>query len=192
MNRLYPVFINLENKSCVVVGGGLVAFRKVTSLLEAKARITIISPQLCDVLSSLIDRSEINFLKREFRSGDLANAFLVIAATDDAKINQLVWEEANERDILVNVVDVPSLCNFYVPSVMRDYDLAIAISTNGKAPYLSKKLRLKLESYFKRLKIGKLITQIDTEKQKLKKLYPDDIKKREEQIKQFIDELIEL
>jgi len=188
MNNLYPIYVKLKNKVCVVVGGGSIAFRKIQALLRAEADVTLISPELNNDLLNLVDQSKINYLNRKFQQGDLDNAFLVVAATNDSSVNLQIWNEANTRNILINVVDVPSLCNFYVPSVVRDGDLALAISTNGKAPYLSKLLRLKFENYLSPFNFKKLIDRIYHKRQELKALYPNDIQKRETQIKEFIDD----
>lgn len=190
MNQLYPIFIKLRNKKCIVIGGGTVAHRKIQALLAAEAEVTVISPQLTDMLKPFIWDQKIKFLNRGFRSGDLADAFLVIAATDDPNINREVWQEANEKNILVNVVDVPDRCNFYVPSVLRDGALALAISTNGKAPYLAKRLRIKLTNYLQHFKFNEIINKVNNRKQQLKKQFPDHFKKREQEIKTFIDNLM--
>lgn len=188
MNNLYPIYLKIKDKYCTVVGGGVVSYRKVLALLLAEATVTVISPWLCNELLELVTQSKVLHLNKVFQPGDLEGAFLVVAATDDAAVNQAIWQESNKRNILINVVDVPNLCNFYVPSVVRDGDLAVAISTNGKAPYLSKRLRLKLEVYLKQFNLNQLINQIHQKKQKLKALFPGNIRERETQIKKFVDD----
>lgn len=190
MNNLYPIFIKLQNKACVVIGGGSVAYRKIQVLLDAGAHITLISPDVSDKMNQVIQNEKIKYLNRNFQSGDLAHAFLVIAATDDSEVNKQIWQEANENNVLVNVVDVPDLCNFYVPSVVRDGDLALAISTNGKAPYLSKMLRLMLTDYLTQFNFKDIIKKIDHKKNQLKIQFPGDIKIREKEIKTFINNLL--
>jgi precorrin-2 dehydrogenase / sirohydrochlorin ferrochelatase len=190
MNQLYPVYIKLSHKNCVVIGGGKIAYRKVKILVVARANVKIISLEFCEELNELVKALRLDYSQRAFEKSDLDGAFIVIAATNDPEANQRIWEEANHRNILVNVVDVPELCNFYVPSVIRDGDLAIAISTNGKAPYVAKKLRLYLQNILTKLNIHQIIHSVDKKKQSLKRSIPENIKERERQIKVFTDHLL--
>lgn len=145
---LYPLFLKLSNKRCLVVGGGKVAERKVLSLLKSNALVTVNSPDLTPSLQNLADEKKIEYISSTFSDDLLDKCFLVIASTDDEEVNKRVAREAEKRDILYNVVDVPEKCNFYVPSLVERGDLSIAISTNGKSPALAKKLRKKLEGEF--------------------------------------------
>ncbi len=142
----FPVFLSLTDKQCVVVGGGDVAERKVDSLLNAGASVTVVSPQLTPQLAYLAKESKIKHLDREYQSEDILGAFLVIAATNNAAINQAVAEVANSQNILVNVVDNTELCNFIVPSVLDRSPVTVAVSTGGASPVLARQLRMKLES----------------------------------------------
>ncbi len=144
----YPVFLNVAGKRCVVVGGGEVALRKVKGLLGHRARVVVISPDLFDGLAELEKSAEITVFRREYRSGDLEGAFLVIAATDDRTANRLIAEECGERNIMVNVVDDPALSSFISPAVVERGDLTIAISTAGGSPALARKIRERLEGAF--------------------------------------------
>jgi len=144
----YPICLDLKGKPCVVVGGGRVAERKVLGLLPCGAKVSVISPGLTDKLLHLHDESIIPWIKREYRTGDLAQAFLVIAATDDEETQKLVYEEAEARNLLVNVADVPQRCNFILPATARQGDLSISVSTAGKSPALARKLRMELEKRF--------------------------------------------
>jgi precorrin-2 dehydrogenase/sirohydrochlorin ferrochelatase len=144
----YPVCIDLEGKECIVVGGGRVAQRKVFGLLSCGARVTVISPGLTEELSSLLAKGEITWENRAYRSGDLQHAFLVIAATDDEETQKQVHREASERNLLLNVADVPRRCNFILPATVRQGDLAISVSTAGKSPALARKLRMELEKRY--------------------------------------------
>jgi siroheme synthase-like protein len=147
--KTYPIFlVGLEESRCVVVGGGKVAARKVKALLKADAQVTVISPDLCPPLQQLADQGRIEVLGRAYRSGDLREAFLVIAATDDAETNELVWEGAQALGLLVNVVDDPEHCNFIAPSVVRRGPLSLAISTAGHCPAFSRHLRRQLEQAY--------------------------------------------
>lgn len=141
----YPVFLNLKNKGCVVVGGGKVAERKVLSLLKSGAEVTVISPELTKRLKKESLSGRIKHIPRRYKKGDLKNAFLVIAATDSNEINEKVSEDAPH---LINVVDVPSLCNFIVPSVVKRGPLTIAISTSGVSPSMAKTIRKELEKLY--------------------------------------------
>jgi precorrin-2 dehydrogenase/sirohydrochlorin ferrochelatase len=145
--KLYPInLINLERRQTVVVGGGSVATRKVSGLLAAGARVTVISPELSPELTNLVEQGQIAFVERAYREGDLAGAWLVIAATGEPQVNQQVWQEAERRGCLVNVVDDPAHCNFIVPAVLRRGEMMITISTGGASPALARRLRERLES----------------------------------------------
>jgi len=144
----YPIFLQLEGKIALVVGGGKVAQRKVETLLRCGASIHIISKVLTDKLKRLINSSDVRFLGEEMRDEFLDNAFIVIAATDDKKLNSEVSLSARNRGLLVNAVDQPADCNFIVPSIVRKGDLSIAISTSGKSPALAKRIRKELDGQF--------------------------------------------
>ena len=145
MTSYYPVFLDLKGRKCVVVGGGSVAERKVTTLLEYQASVTVISPELSPRLQQLAERHEIQIIQRRYRGSDLKDAFLVIAATDNETVNSAVAEQGTKQRALVNVVDVPKDSSFIVPSVLRRGDITIAIGTAGKSPALARKLRTNLE-----------------------------------------------
>jgi siroheme synthase-like protein len=135
----------MRGRRCVVIGGGSIAEGKVKSLLEAGARVTVVSSQLSPALKHLADEGRIAHIPRGYQRGDLVGAFLAISATDDRAVNEQVWQEAVERNIPVNVVDDSLHCNFIAPSIVRRGDLTIAISTGGKAPALAVRLRQQLE-----------------------------------------------
>ena len=143
--RYFPVFLDLQDKSCVVVGGGRVAERKVKTLLKAGARVKVISPELTGPLARLKSQEKIVHYPRAYRPKDLGGAFITITATDNRAINERVFQEAMERGIPVNVVDDPAHSSFIVPSLVKKKDLIVAISTSGKSPALARLLRQKLE-----------------------------------------------
>ncbi|MDI6890555.1 MAG: bifunctional precorrin-2 dehydrogenase/sirohydrochlorin ferrochelatase [Thermodesulfovibrionales bacterium] len=143
--KYYPAFLNLKGKRAVVIGGGKVAERKVLTLLKAGADITVISPELTKRIERGKLKGMIKHIPRQYRKGDLKNAFLVIAATDSRDINKKVSKDAS---CLVNVVDSPSLCNFIVPSVIKRGPLTIAVSTSGISPALSKSIRMELQKLY--------------------------------------------
>ncbi len=145
----YPICLDLQERSCFVVGGGRVAERKVTGLLACGARVTVISPELTEELQKLYKDGSIRWNSREYRTGDLSQAFLVIAATDDEITQKQVYEEASARNLLLNVADVPQRCNFILPATVRQGDLIIAVSTAGKSPALARKLRMELEKRYR-------------------------------------------
>jgi precorrin-2 dehydrogenase/sirohydrochlorin ferrochelatase len=141
----YPAFLNLKDKIAVVIGGGKVAERKVVSLLKAGSDVKVISPKLTKRIEKEKLKGRIKHIPRQYRKGDLKNAFLVIAATDSPTINDRVSKDAPS---LVNVVDIPDLCNFIVPSVMNRGPLNIAVSTSGISPALSRSIRKELEKFY--------------------------------------------
>jgi precorrin-2 dehydrogenase/sirohydrochlorin ferrochelatase len=138
----FPVSLNLERVPCLVVGGGSVALRKIEALIASGAKITVVSPQVAPEIEAL---EEVEIVRREFRPKDLNGKFLVISATDDRSVNEAVAKEAKQRQLLVNVVDVPELCTFFVNSQVRRGDLAITVSTGGASPALAKRIRKELE-----------------------------------------------
>ncbi len=160
-NKLYyPIFLNLNKKKCVIIGGGKVAERKCSSLIKTGAEITLISPEITKKLENYCKKGLIRHKRREYMSSDLNRVFLVIAATDSSEINKRVFGDATRLNGLINVVDNPSLCTFIVPSLIRRGDLTIAISTGGASPAVAKAIRKELELlygpeialYLKRLK----------------------------------------
>ncbi|HLM77194.1 MAG TPA: bifunctional precorrin-2 dehydrogenase/sirohydrochlorin ferrochelatase [Rubrobacteraceae bacterium] len=141
---LYPIFLDLEGKRCVVVGGGEVANRKARKLLQARAKVVVVSPEVKPELASMA--AEVR--RRPYREGDLEGAFLVFAATDAREVNAVVAREARERGIPINVADKPSEGNFALPSVLRRGQLQVAVSTGGASPALARKIRQELEDAF--------------------------------------------
>ena len=144
----YPIFLELKEKTALVVGGGRVAQRKIETMLEHGAVIYIVSKRLTDKLKKLVQTGVIHHVGAEFTDEQLEKAFLVIAATDDKELNHKISQKAQARGLLVNAVDQPSDCNFIVPSIVRRGDLLIAISTSGKSPALAKSIREMLEAQF--------------------------------------------
>lgn len=144
----YPVSLNIKGRKCVVVGGGEVALRKVRALLEHGARVTVISPELGPELVQLAEHGEIAALNREYRAGDLKGSFVAIAATDDSDTNRQIVREANNKAVLVNVVDDAENSDFIVPSCLRRGDVTIAVATAGRSPALARKIRTRLEKDF--------------------------------------------
>ena len=143
--RYYPLFVKLDGRRALVVGGGHVAARKVEGLRGRGAQVQVVAPELCAELREQAEQATISVTLRDFREPDLEGAFLVIAATDDTAVNGRVFAEAERRGVLCNVVDVPELCSFIVPSVMSRGDLTVAVSTGGLSPSTAKLVRERLE-----------------------------------------------
>ena len=141
----YPIFLNIRGRKCVVVGGGQVALRKVNALLMHGANVAVISADPCQELGKLAEREEVHLLSRDYAQGDLVDALIAVAATDNGKTNEEVAAEAKGRGILINVVDDPHLSDFIVPSYLCRGDVTIAVSTGGRSPALARKIRANLE-----------------------------------------------
>ncbi len=144
----YPIFLDLQGKTALVVGGGAVAERKIETLLGFGASICIVTNTLTDKLKRLVDVGKIRCTGKKFISEHLKGVFLVVAATDDKELNHKISQAAREKGLLINAVDQPSDCNFIVPSIVRRGDLMIAISTSGKSPALAKTIRRQFEAQF--------------------------------------------
>lgn len=144
----YPINLKIHGKKVTVVGGGEVASRKIQTLLKAGAEVWVIAPELNPTLMELHKKGEVFWIPREYQRGDLEGALLAFGATDDRAINQKVFQEAAERNILTNIVDNPEECDFFIPSHIQRGDLVLTVSTGGKSPALAKKIRQKLEEEF--------------------------------------------
>jgi precorrin-2 dehydrogenase/sirohydrochlorin ferrochelatase len=146
--KYFPVYLELRERPCVVIGGGAVAERKTLSLLEAGADVTIVSPTLTQKLQELSIAGKINHLQKSYDEKDLSGEFLVIAATNSPEINRRVAQECKKRHLLVNVAVPPEESSFIVPSIVERGELLIAISTSGASPALSRKIRQELEEKY--------------------------------------------
>jgi precorrin-2 dehydrogenase / sirohydrochlorin ferrochelatase len=169
--RYYPLFLDLKDKDCRVIGGGKVAERKVKVLLKCSARVSVHSPVLSAGLKKLGKEKKIIYRASGYTRGSLRGAFLVIAATDDRSINSRVSADCRKNGILVNVVDVPRESNFIVPSFIEKNGLVIAISTSGQAPCLAKKIRQDLTSKFIP-RYSELLKELTGARKKLKATCP--------------------
>ncbi len=145
MTRLFPVSIDLQGRSCLIIGGGKVAARKAENLLEYGCQVTMVSPRCEETVSTWAKNGLITYLQREFKEEDLDHSFLVFIATDDRGLNSRISSLCRERGILVNAVDDPPHCDFYVPAILRRGPLTLAISTEGKSPAFAGRLRRDLE-----------------------------------------------
>ncbi len=146
--KYYPVNLNIRGRKCLVVGGGAVGTRKVTTLVKCGAKVTVVSPVISSKLTDLSEKGVIQIKQREYSSSDLHGLFLVIGATNDEKLNLRISEDAEQKNLLCNIADVPKACNFILPAIVTRGDLIIAISTSGNSPAFAKKLRENLEKQF--------------------------------------------
>jgi len=146
--RYYPVYLDIQNRNCLVVGGGTVGTRKVMTLLTCGAMVTVVSPDVSGPLLELAENGSIIWKKRSYQTSDIDNMFLVIGATDHETLNRQIHADAERLDKLCNIADRPEACNFILPSIVNRGDLIIAISTSGKSPAFAKKLRKDIEKKF--------------------------------------------
>lgn len=172
-----PVFLNLKNQPCLVVGGGEIAARKVGLLLRAGAHVSVVSPSLTDTLTKLRDTGDIRHRATPFQERDLTGMALAIAATDDAAVNQRVSEVARQRGIPVNVVDHPGLCSFILPSIIDRSPVIAAISTGGASPVLARLLRARLETLIP-ASYGRLAALAARFRHQVKQRLPDTTERR--------------
>ncbi|MGH9747852.1 MAG: precorrin-2 dehydrogenase/sirohydrochlorin ferrochelatase family protein [Candidatus Acidiferrales bacterium] len=145
-SELFPAFLKLEGRPCLVVGAGSIATSKIASLLRSGARITVVAPQAKAEIAKLAATGNIVWLERQFRAADLKGVFLAIAATADPKVNRAVFLASQKRGILCNAVDDPPHCDFYFSAVVRRGDLQIAISTAGESPSVAQRFRREIEA----------------------------------------------
>jgi precorrin-2 dehydrogenase / sirohydrochlorin ferrochelatase len=146
--RLFPILVSLEGKKVVVIGGGTIAERKIRTVLDCGAFVTVIAPELTEGLSDLASEHKFIYLKREYRNGDLAGANLAFAAVDDGDVSEEVASEALKRNVLLNVVDQPAHCSFIVPAVVRRGLLTLAVSTGGASPAWARNIRNRLSGEY--------------------------------------------
>ena len=148
VTTLFPMFLKLARRRCLVVGAGKIAEGKIASLLDAGARVRVVAPQATAAIAAWARNRRILWSQRVFEPADLDRAFLVIAATPSVRVHRAVFREARRRGVLCNAVDEPARCDFYYPAVVRRGDLQIAVSTGGRSPALAQRLRRELEAQF--------------------------------------------
>jgi len=146
--KLFPLFLKLQGRPCLVVGAGTIAEGKIAGLLDTGARVTVVASQATAHVLQWAKSLKIEYLQRAFETTDLDEMFLVVASTSDSKLHRQIFAEAQKRGILCNVVDVPELCDFYYPAVVQRGSLQIAVSTSGESPALAQRLRKELEAQF--------------------------------------------
>ena len=191
---LYPVFLNLEGKSVLLVGGGDVAFRKARALRESACRLTVVAKNVTSPFKAWLEEKRIQWQERPYEEGEAAGYFLVVSATDDPVINRRVYEDACRADRLVNVVDQPHLCNLYIPSVVKRGELQVAVSTSGLCPALARWLRLELDQWLPK-PYGPLLKSLSVIREQFKKTLPTPTSRKEamekvlasEEVRRFLE-----
>lgn len=185
---MYPVFLKLKEIHCLIIGGGIIAERKVLHLIEAGAELTLISPDINKGLEKLVKEGKITYINRIFHMGDTRGFFLIIAATNSRDVNKTIYEEAEKNHALINCVDDPEFCNFYVPAQLKRGSLNIAISTEGKLPMLAGKIRRHLDPFFPE-DLGARLDELSVIRKEILSQAGDDEDKKQEM---FMNQLIPL
>ena len=175
--KYYPAFVDIEGQPCLVVGGGAIAAEKAAALLDCGGAVTVISPDLTEELRGRADRGELRWIARRYEPGDVRGYRLAVCAAGDPEADEQVHGDAEAEGVLVNVVDVPALCRYIVPSVVRQGDLCIAVSTGGKSPALAKKIRGQLEGAYGS-EYAVLLDLLGAYRPRMKARHPDDIETR--------------
>jgi len=145
---LFPLFLRLEGRACLVLGAGAVAEEKIRGLLDAGARVRVIAPTATTLISRWAREEKLIWLPREFRARDVSRKFLVVAATSSPEVHERVWRAARRANVLCNVVDDPRRCDLFYGAVVRRGALQIAVSTGGRSPALAQRIRKRLEKQF--------------------------------------------
>ncbi len=180
------MFFKLKGRDVVIIGGGLVGLRKVQQLLSTGANLTIVSERIDDELATLCHETDTKLVKCRYSKDYLSGATLVIAATNDHELNRQIYKDCQELSLFCNVVDVPQLCNFFIPAVVKRGNLQIAVSTEGDCPAYAKHLRKKLERMFTD-RHGEFLTELKTVRELIIKTVPD-ISDRKVLLQQLVDD----
>jgi precorrin-2 dehydrogenase / sirohydrochlorin ferrochelatase len=186
MKRLFPLFLKLEKRKCLIVGAGKIGESKAASLLETGAILHVVAPRATPRIKAWAREGRLRWRKRKFVETDLTGCFLVIAATSSAKLHERIFQLAKKREILCNVVDVPELCDFYYPAVVQRGSLQIAVSTAGESPALAQRLRKELEAQFGR-EYEKWLQQLGQERRRILSKGPKTAKQKT-QLHQMVSE----
>ena len=162
----YPVFLELGGRRVVLIGGGGVALRKAQPLLAAGARLVVVAEHIDDMLTALCQGTEAELVKSKYSKNYLAGALLAVAATNNHELNKQIYKDCQELEVLCNVVDVPELCDFFVPAVVKRGDLQIAVCTEGQCPAYAGHVRKKLEEIFTE-EHGQFLAELETMRKKI-------------------------
>ncbi|MHB0885918.1 MAG: precorrin-2 dehydrogenase/sirohydrochlorin ferrochelatase family protein [Bacillota bacterium] len=177
MPEYYPISLALTGRPGLVVGGGAVAARKVDALLEAGAAVTVVAPEVSPELAALATAGRVSLERRPFAPSDLDGCFVAVAATDDQSVNRAVSAAARERRVLINVVDDASLSDFIVPAVVRRGSLCLAVTTDGKSPLFSRRIRERLEAAFGP-EYGQFLDWLGEARETIKRQEPTEARRR--------------
>ena len=183
--KFLPIFMNIKDQPCLVVGGGQIASRKVFMLERAGGKVTVVSPELDPELQQQHQQGVIEYLAKAFEPDDIANQVVIIAATDNEAVNREIAEVAKRNGIPVNVVDAPELCSFIVPSVIDRDPVQIAISTGGASPVLARLLRARLETFIPAA-YGRLAKMVESYREKVKQKFSNS-----NEIRSFWEQVLE-
>jgi precorrin-2 dehydrogenase/sirohydrochlorin ferrochelatase len=173
----YPVFLNLQSKRAVVIGAGSVAARKVLGLLEAGARVVVVAGKIDEILKTRCKNTNTEFVEAKYSKDYLAGATIAFAATNDEKLNEQIYRDCQQLDVLCNAVDSPDLCDFFVPAVVRRNNLQIAVCTEGSFPAYAGHIRKKLESIFTE-KHGEFLAELETVRKDIMKDVPGSTRRK--------------
>jgi precorrin-2 dehydrogenase/sirohydrochlorin ferrochelatase len=171
IDSYYPIFLDLRDKPALLVGGGEVAFRKAQGLSTTGCRLTVVAREFSPDFQTWLEQHPLPVERRSYRDGEASEYFLVISATDDAEVNRRVSEDARRAGRLINVVDQPELCNFYIPSRIQRGNLQVAISTEGKCPAFARWLRRDLEGALPE-RYGLLLDRVAAIRMRMKEAVP--------------------
>ncbi len=173
----FPIFLNLASRRAIVIGAGAVAARKVASLLEAGARVTVVAEHIDEAIKAKCNQPNAEVIEAKYSKDYLVGATLVFAATNDAKTNAQIYKDSQQLEVLCNVVDNPALCDFFTPAVVKRDDLQIAISTNGNFPAYAGHLRQKLEEIIT-FEHGGFVTELEKIRDKVLTDISDENKRK--------------
>ena len=173
----YPIFLELSGRRAVVIGGGAVAVRKAQSLLAAGARLVVVAERIDDMLTSLCRGRKAELIRSKYSKDYLAEAVLAIAATNNRQLNERIYKDCQELEVLCNVVDEPDLCDFFVPAVVKRGDLQIAVGTEGHCPAYAGHVRKKLEKIFTD-KHGQFLAELETLRKRIIEDVPDPAERK--------------
>ena len=173
----YPIFLELGGRRVVLIGGGSVALRKAQALLAAGARLVVVAERINDMLEALCRGSDAEVVKAPYSKNYLAGALLAVAATNNHQLNKQIYQDCQELEVLCNVVDVPELCDFFVPAVVKRGDLQIAVSTEGQCPAYAGHVRKKLEQIFT-VKHGQFLTELETLRKQIIRDIPEPVDRK--------------
>jgi len=175
---LFPMFLRLEGRECLVVGAGVVAEDKIRGLIEAGARVRMVAPSATEVISKWAREKKLRWLHRKFRTKDASRMFLIVAATSSPKVHERVWQAARRANVLCNVVDDPERCDFFYGAVVRRGALQIAISTGGRSPALAQRIRKRLQKQF-RVEYAELVKRLGHARSRLLISEPNAARRKE-------------